>query len=86
MVYKTSDLNLSAFLKAKYNLKIKYLEPDLEDKERALFVFEIENDVIIKQYIVDYYNCDDNCSVNGFMRELNDLRSWLRSFRVNKIL
>ncbi len=85
MLYKTSDLNLSAFLKAKYNLKIECLEPDLEDKERALFVFKMDDDVAIKQYVAEYYNCGDNCSVNGFMRELNDLRSWLRSFRVNRI-
>lgn len=85
MVYKTSDLNLSAFLKVKYNLKIERLEPDLLDKDRAFFVFNIEDSVSIDQYVAEYYNCDDNCSVNGFMRELNDLRSWLRSFRVNKI-
>ncbi len=84
MLYKTSDLNLSAFLKAKYNLKIQHLEPDLIDSDRVLFVFEIEEGVAIKQYVADFYNCGDNCSVNGFMRELNDLRSWLRSYRVNK--
>ncbi len=85
MDYKTSDLNLSAFLKAKYNLKIQRLEPDLIDSDRVLFVFEIEETVPIKQYVADFYNCGDNCSVNGFMRELNDLRSWLRSFKVNRI-
>lgn len=85
MIYKTSDLNLSAFLKAKYNLKIERLEPDLLDKERALFVFNVEDGVAIEQYVAEYYNCVDSCSVNGFMRELNDLRSWLRSFKVNKI-
>jgi len=84
MVFKTSDLNLSAFLKAKYNLKIERLEPDLIDPDRALFVFSVEDDVIVNQYVADYYNCGDNCSINGFMRELNDLRSWLRNFKVNK--
>lgn len=84
MDYKTSDLNLSAFLKAKYNLKIRTLEPDLKDKDRALFVFIIDEDVPIEQYVSAYYNQDDSCSINIFMREIIDLRSWLRDYKMNR--
>lgn len=84
MEFKTSDLNLAAFLKAKYNFKIRNLEPDQQDVERALFVFLVEEDININNYIAEYYNGDDVCSINIFMRELADLRSWLRNYKTNK--
>ena len=84
MEFRTSDLNLAAFLKAKYNFKIRNLEPDQQDIERALFVFLLEEDVNIDHCIAEYYNGDDVCSINIFMRELADLRSWLRNYKTNK--
>ena len=84
MRYKTSDLNLAAFLKAKYSFKIETLEPDPKDYNRALFVFFIDDNIEIEQYISNYYNEDDLCSINAFMRELTDLRSWLKSYKMNR--
>lgn len=82
--YRTSDLNLAGFLRARYNLKIKNLEPDVEDLTRALFVFVIDDDVDIEEAVAQYYNGNDSCSINSFMKELTDLRSWLRNFRANR--
>ncbi len=84
MEFRTSDLNLAAFLKAKYNFKIRNLEPDQQENDRALFVFLHDDDIDINRYIAEYYNGDDICSINIFMREISDLRSWLRNFRANK--
>ena len=84
MEYKTSDLNLAAYLKAKYNLKIKNLESDSQEAERALFVFIIESAFKIEKCIAEYYNGDDVCSINAFTREASDLRSWIRNFKTNR--
>ena len=84
MDYKTSDLNLAAFLKAKYNLKILKLEPDQLRNDRALFVFIIPDNIDVQQYITDYYNEEDLCSVNSFMREQTDLRTWIKNYKINK--
>lgn len=84
MFYKTTDLNLAAFLKAKYNFKIKNLEPDPRDVDRVFFVFTMDDTTDINQLISSYYNEDDLCSINAFMRELVDLRSWLKSYKINK--
>lgn len=84
MFYKTTDLNLAAFLKAKYNFKIKNLEPDPRDVDRVFFVFTMDDTTDINQLISSYYNEDDLCSINAFMRELVDLRSWLKSYKTNK--
>lgn len=84
MEYKTADLNLSAFLKAKYNLKILRLEPNPVKPERFFFVFGIDNNINIEQYVSNYYNEEDLCSINSFMREINDLRTWLKDHKINK--
>lgn len=83
-LYKTADLNLSAYLKARYNLKIKGLEPDPENKDRVFFIFIIEENFDIDKVISDFFNEKDLCSINSFMREISDLRSWLRNFKINK--
>lgn len=84
MEYKTSDLNLAAYLKAKYKLKIKGLEPDPLEIDRALFVFNIEEGRDINKHVAEYYNGDDVCSISVFTREASDLRSWIRNFKTNK--
>jgi hypothetical protein len=84
MEYRTSDLNLSAFLRTKHNLKIKKLEPDLADKDRALFVFLYDENVDIEKIISDYFNKNDECSASEFMSALNDLRTWLRNYKMNR--
>ena len=84
MDYKTSDLNLAAFLKAKYNLKILKLEPDQLRNDRALFVFIIPDNIDVQQYITAYYNEEDLCSINSFMREQTDLRTWIKNYKINK--
>ena len=84
MDYKTTDLNLAAFLKAKYKFKIRNLEPDPRDNDRVFFVFIIDGNVEVEQFVSDYYNEDDFCSINAFMRELVDLRSWLKSYKINR--
>jgi len=83
-LYKTADLNLSAYLKARYNLKIKSLEPDPENTDRVFFIFILDKDFDIEKIISDFFNEDDSCSINAFMREISDLRSWLRNFKINK--
>lgn len=84
MDYKTTDLNLAAFLKAKYKFKIRQLEPDPRDNDRVFFVFAIDDNIEIEQYVSDYYNEEDLCSINAFMREIVDLRSWLKSYKTNR--
>jgi hypothetical protein len=84
MEYRTSDLNLSAFLRTKYNLKIKRLEPDQADRDRALFVFLYDEDFNIEKIISDYFNKDDECSASKYMAALSDLRTWLRNFKMNR--
>jgi len=84
MEYKTSDINLSAFLKAKYHFKISRLEPIPKNTDRALFVFVIDDNIEIEQFISDYYNEEDLCSINAFIRELMDLKSWIRNYKTNK--
>lgn len=83
-LYRTADLNLSAYLKARYNLKIKELEPDPDNPDRAFFVFILNDDIDIEKVISDFFNENDLCSINAFMREISDLRSWLRNFKINK--
>lgn len=83
MEYKTADLNLSAFLKAKYNFKILRLEPNPAKPERFFFVFNIDDNIDIEQYVSSYYNEEDLCSINSFVREINDLRTWLKDFKIN---
>lgn len=84
MEYRTSDLNLSAFLRTKYNLKIKKLESDSTDKNRALFVFLYDENVDIEKIISDYFNKNDECSASEFISTLSDLRTWLRNFKMNQ--
>jgi len=84
MEYKTSDLNLAAFLKAKHNFKISRLEPHPIKKDRALFVLIIENNIDIDKCVSDYFNEEDLCSVNSFLREQNDLKTWLKDYKINK--
>jgi len=84
MEYKTTDINLAAFLKAKYNFKLKALEPDPMEKDRALFVFLTDQDSLIEQFIFNYYNGDEQCSINEFVREVADLRSCLRNYKMNR--
>lgn len=84
MEYRTSDLNLSAYLRTKYNLKIKKLESDPTDTDRAFFIFIHDEDFDIEKAVSDFFNKFDECSVNIFMREISDLRSWLRNFKANK--
>lgn len=83
-LYKTADLNLSAYLKARYNLKIKNLEPDPESTDRVLFIFTLDNDFDIDKAVNEFFNEMDLCSINSFMREISDLRSWLRNFKINR--
>lgn len=83
MEYRTTDINLAAFLKAKHNLKIERLAPDNKDSSRAFFVFNIDDLSSITRYIAEYYNGNDLCSINIFMRELTDLRSWIKTYRSN---
>jgi hypothetical protein len=84
MEYRTSDLNLSAYLRTKYNLKIKKLEPDSNDRERALFVFLYDENIDIEKIVSNYFNKDDECSISDYMAVLNDLRTWIRNFKVNR--
>jgi len=84
MEYRTSDLNLSAYLRTKYNLKIKKLEPDPNDKDRALFVFLYDENIDIEKIISNYFNKDDECSASEFMSAVSDLRTWLRNFKMNR--
>jgi len=84
MEYKTSDLNLAAFLKAAHNLKVVRLEPNPFTKDKAFFVFSTTDIAVIERYIASYYNEEDSCSINAFMRELNDLKSWLKDYRINR--
>lgn len=84
MEYRTSDLNLSAYLRTKYNLKIKRLEPDPTDKDRALFVFLYDENIDIEKIVSDYFNKEDECSASEYMIAINDLRTWLRNFKMNR--
>lgn len=84
MEYRTSDLNLSAYLRTKYNLKIKKLESDPIDKDRALFVFLYDENIDIEKIISNYFNKDDECSASEFMSAISDLRTWLRNFKMNR--
>lgn len=84
MEYRTSDLNLSAYLRTKYNLKIKKLEPDPDDKDRALFVFLHDGNFDIEKVVSNYFNKENECSVSEYMAALSDLRTWLRNFKINR--
>ena len=84
MKYKTSDLNLSAFLRAKHSLTIEGLEPDPRNTDQALFVFVVDDATDIQKYVAEYFNGNDLCSINAYSRELTDLRSWLKNYRINK--
>jgi len=83
MEYKTADLNLAAFLKAKYNLKVLRLEPNPAKQGQAFFVFSLDGNIDIDSCISTYFNEDDVCSINSFMREQTDLKTWINDFKTN---
>ncbi|MCK5611201.1 hypothetical protein KAR91_55540 [Candidatus Pacearchaeota archaeon] len=76
-LYKTSDLNIAAYLKAKFKFDIVNTECD-ENTRRVFFIFDI-SDKDIDSIITEYVNGKDKCSVNLFTRELAGLRTMIRN-------
>lgn len=83
--YKTSDLNLAAFLYAKHKLKIEDLEDDPIDRSRIVFKFIIsDDDFNVKKVVSDYFNHNDEVSASDYMTAISDLRTWVRSYKMNQ--
>jgi len=78
--YKTSDMNIAAYLKARFRLDIK--ESERDKNGRVFFVFDTQK-VDIDEIITDYVNGKDLCSVNLFTRELAGLRVVIRNLQEN---
>jgi hypothetical protein len=70
--YKTSDLNIAAYLKARFRLDIK--ESERDKNGRVFFIFDTRK-VDIDAILTDYINGKDMCSINLFTRELAGLRN-----------
>lgn len=83
--YKTSDLNLAAFLYAKHKLKIEDLEDDPTDRSRVVFKFTISDDEFnIRKVVSDYFNHNDEVSASSYMTAISELRTWVRSHKMNQ--
>ena len=77
--HKTSDLNIAAYLKAKFSLNI------IDSKQvnnRIFFTFDTSL-VDIDQILTDYINGNDVCSISLFTRELAGLRIIIRNLQEN---
>ena len=73
--FKTSDLNLAAFLRVK-KIKLEEVIPS-EDPRRAIFIFDA-TDVPIEKFITDFYN-NAQVSAIELIRELDNLKSMARN-------
>ena len=79
-IYKTSDLNIAAYLKARFRLDVAGSERDKNG--RVFFIFNTSK-VDIDSIINDYINGKDLCSINLFTRELVGLRVVIRNLQQN---
>lgn len=73
--FKTSDLNLAAFLRAKYNLELERVES--EDSHRAFFIFKI-GEIDIENAVESFYK-GEFVSALGLVREIDSLKSMARN-------
>lgn len=76
-IYKTSDLNLAAFLRAKYNLELDKVSPSEEDSRRAFFIFKTQG-VNMGVAIESYYKGEE-VSALRLVREIDSLKSMARN-------
>ena len=74
--YKTSDLNIAAYLKAKFRIDVKGSERDKNG--RVFFIFDTSK-VDIDVILTDYINGKDNCSISAFIKEIAGLRVIMRN-------
>ena len=79
--YKTSDLNIAAYLKAKFNLNI--IDSKCDKKNNRVFFTLDTAGVNIDDIITDYINGKDLCSIHFFTRELSGLRVLIRNLQQN---
>ena len=79
--YKTSDLNIAAYLKAKFQLNIVDCKRDKNN--RVFFTFDTAN-IDIDNTINDFINGNDLCSIHFFTREVAGLRAIIRNLQENK--
>jgi len=76
-IYSTSDLNLAAFLRAKYNLELDKIESSKEDSRRAFFIFKTRG-ISIGIAIEAYYKGEE-VSALRLVREIDSLKSMVRN-------
>jgi hypothetical protein len=79
--YTTSDLNIAAYLRAKFRLDIKDYTRDKNN--RVFFMFDTSK-IDIDDVITDYINGKDQCSIHLFTRELAGLRVIIRNLQNNR--
>lgn len=71
--YECSDLNFSAYLRARYNFPIINTIRD-PSSPRVTFVFQIDNHDI-QQIIQEFYNGKGMVNARDFCREINSLKT-----------